>query len=525
MSETEIYDRLNELSSFFSFGRVLGYIAFSETMGIDYQLKHGQDTNSDRMLSSELNFLAGLWMQNVVLDKTWDIKFDDNFTREVYKLMDDLHSTFLKKNDLSTQYVEAFLYEGDLAYDWQYVNFAQKKYNTPCFYNVLKNDFNFDINVLNSTLSKIKSCIENQIKKRREEKKKHHEYISPINAFTIKPNIIKKKFSLEEQSVIEALTFNLGSSIDKRMNKITDFNSYIQYPIIKLPQNRGYFCVNEIAISVAMNETPFYWLLKSSIFGDNFGNIRGDIAEKLVFEVIQRRFHKDVYTHIPIKKTKSSDDVTDIDAFFAYKDTGFVFQVKSKRLTELSKRGDIKSIESDTKKAIIEAHEQGLKCIEAMLNFTEYYSLRDNGFEYVSSLSLYNICITLDAFPGISTLSFLNSYSQQKYPIIAMSLYDLDSIFYLFQPEQIVEYFKFRVECIKNGIYGISEIYYIGAFLAKVMEGCIKLNKNKIPREYALYADYIIKKSKKEFYAHKDVDCDLEELINMFQPKEPIECE
>ena len=97
MSETEIYDRLNELSSFFSFGRVLGYIAFSETMGIDYQLKHGQDTNSDRMLSSELNFLAGLWMQNVVLDKTWDIKFDDNFTREVYKLMDDLHSTFLKK--------------------------------------------------------------------------------------------------------------------------------------------------------------------------------------------------------------------------------------------------------------------------------------------------------------------------------------------------------------------------------------------------------------------------------------------
>lgn len=134
-----------------------------------------------------------------------------------------------------------------------------------------------------------------------------------------------------------------------------------------------------------------------------------------------------------------------------------------------------------------------------MLNFTEYYSLRDNGFEYVSSLSLYNICITLDAFPGISTLSFLNSYSQQKYPIIAMSLYDLDSIFYLFQPEQIVEYFKFRVECIKNGIYGISEIYYIGAFLAKVMEGCIKLNKNKIPREYALYADYIIKKVRKNF--------------------------
>ena len=150
MSETEIYDRLNELSSYFSFGRVLGYIAFFETIGIESQLKHGQDANKDRMLSSELNFLAGLWIQNVVLDKTWDITLDDDFTREVYKLMDDLHSLYLQKNDLSNQFVEVFFYEGDLAYDWQYVDFARKKYNMPLLYNVLKNEYHFDINVLTS---------------------------------------------------------------------------------------------------------------------------------------------------------------------------------------------------------------------------------------------------------------------------------------------------------------------------------------------------------------------------------------
>ena len=182
MGETEIYDRLNELSSYFSFGRVLGYIAFFETIGIDYQLKHGQDANSDRMLSSELNFLAGLWMQNVVLDKNWNITLDDDYTREVYKLMDDLHYLFLKKNDSANQFIEVFFYEGDLAYDWQYAYFAQKKYNAPHLYDVLKNDFNFDVHVLNSTLYKIKSCIEKQIVRRRDEKCKHHEYISPTNA-------------------------------------------------------------------------------------------------------------------------------------------------------------------------------------------------------------------------------------------------------------------------------------------------------------------------------------------------------
>ena len=101
--------------------------------------------------------------------------------------------------------------------------------------------YHFDINVLTSTLTKLKCCIEKQIKRRRSEKWKRHEYISPMNAFTIKPNIIKKKFSPEEQSVIKALSFGLEGQIAKRIRKITDFNSYIQYPIIELPNNRGVF--------------------------------------------------------------------------------------------------------------------------------------------------------------------------------------------------------------------------------------------------------------------------------------------
>ena len=142
-----------------------------------------------------------------------------------------------------------------------------------------------------------------------------------------------------------------------------------------------------------MNETLFYWLQDSLSFGKKLGSIRGDIAEKLVLEIVQRRFLKNVYAHIPITKTKSSNMITDIDVFFSYKNAGIVFQVKSKRLTELSKQGDAASIENDTEKAIIDAHEQGLKCVECMLNSTEYYSLRKHGLDYVKSLTLYNVCI------------------------------------------------------------------------------------------------------------------------------------
>ena len=55
---------------------------------------------------------------------------------------------------------------------------------------------------------------------------------------------------------------------------------------------------------------------------------------------------------------------------------GIVFQVKSKRLTELSKRGCVTSIKEDYQKAVTEAFNQGLKCIECLNHASEYYSLR-----------------------------------------------------------------------------------------------------------------------------------------------------
>ena len=42
MDKHEIITRLNEITSYFSFGRILGYISFFETVGIESQLKHGQ---------------------------------------------------------------------------------------------------------------------------------------------------------------------------------------------------------------------------------------------------------------------------------------------------------------------------------------------------------------------------------------------------------------------------------------------------------------------------------------------------
>lgn len=106
MDRYEIIARLNEITSFFSFGRILGYISFFETVGIERQLKHGQESNRDRLLSTEIDFLCGLWLQNVNLAKNWDIIKDEEIRKEVYGLMDDLHNLYRDSQDFGDLYSE-----------------------------------------------------------------------------------------------------------------------------------------------------------------------------------------------------------------------------------------------------------------------------------------------------------------------------------------------------------------------------------------------------------------------------------
>lgn len=525
MKREQIIARLNEITSYFSFGRLLGYISFFDTIGIDAQLKHSQKSNRERLILSEIDFLTGLWLQNVNLEKSWDICDDDNILNEVYGLMDDLHTTYTDMNNVSEMFVENFFYEGDLSYDWQYTKFAKEKYKEEPIVSILRDKYEFDVNFIDSTLSKIKHIIEEQIKRRRAEKQRTKQYMSPMNAFTIKPNAIKRNFSPQERNILKRLSIKLGDIFPSQLKSITDSNYIKQCPIIELPGERGLFIINENAIAVAMNESPYYWLAEDVSFKKKLGSLRGDIAEKIVYNIVKRRFLDTSYHHIVIKKSKSGNAITDIDVMLYHKEFGIVFQVKSKRLTELSKKGDLPSIEEDCNKAILEAFAQGSKCIDCLNKASDYYSLKKNDLSFCEKIKFINICITLDTFPGITSLSYLRNPINDEIPLIAMSIYDLDTIFYLFQADTIIEYFKFRAAFASNGIYGLNEIHYIGAFLANIRGEGVKLHDIKICREYAIYADYLIKKSKHGIYSNKDVDCDIISLMCKYRPDEPITCE
>ncbi|MGE4307770.1 hypothetical protein [Bacteroides sp.] len=495
MTKSEIIAKLNDISSYYSFGRVLGSLQFVEYIYDSGCNQSYFDSDDDWLLNQEMAFLTGLWMYNVDLAKKWDIEQDDEKACEIYSLMSALHNVY--KFDSSTPYnkqlIEIAFYEGDEGYDWQFIRFVQPKYAD--FSDFLNEQLNFDIEQVASTYYHIKKYISEQINRRRKQKYKTKEHVSFINLYTISEKHINDNFTLVERNIIDSLTFKLGADKGFEMQDIGDENIFHSKPIILLP-NKGYFIINFLNLAIALNELPFQWLMQSESLCDlKIGNSRGKAAEKITLSILTKKYKDAIFNmNIPIRKTKSSDDETDIDILHIYKENAIVFQVKSKRLTLLSKQGNIESIDNDAYQAILKAYQQGCTCIEALRKYTEFYSLRKiEGMANVNNL--YIICITLDQYPTISSISYLkmNEFMQKDIPLIAMSIYDLETAISLLSQDDFFDYIGFRADCAIRKIYGVSEMSYIGAYLYKRMYDMTYQFPAALGRNYAQYADMIVK--------------------------------
>ena len=530
-TKVEIISRLEDITSYYSFGRILGYIRFQECNQPKEQLARNLRPNSERLINSEISFLAGLWVYNVNLTKNWDIKEDTKYLLEVYHLMNELHLFYKpnKNTPFNEQLKEIAFYEGDEGYAWQFAEFATPKYNDYRFANYLLNEHNFDIQYIQSTFNKITKILSEQIRHRLQIKIKQKEYISPINAYTITKKRLHKYFTKEEQNIISSLSIRLGDPISNPIKDIADRNIFLQFPIIELPQERGFFIIDPLTLSISMNETPFYWIVESGEFNNGIlGSVRGTLAENIVSNIIHKKFSSNsIYKNLLIKKTKSTNPITDIDILLIHKKVAIIFQIKSKRLTELSKKGDWDSINNDFNDAIANAYRQGILSINSLKDYKNFYSLKNKGFNIDENTKFFNICITLDQYPTISSISLFKSseIEVKDIPLLAMSIYDLDIIFSLMSEEEIIDYICFRSEFAKLKIYGISEVYYLGAYIHDKIYGGIYLQKeNKIAREYAILIDYIVDVSRNNKNAINSIE-DIRLLLNKYPPsKTPITC-
>jgi len=289
-------------------------------------------------------------------------------------------------------------------------------------------------------------------------------YRELIELFVIRKTDFDDEISAEHLLNTFSLSYEPG--LNANFQAIGDFNLINAKPIIKLDEER-YFVPIGYLLSEAVYETPFYWMQDDENYSDKAGKNRGLTGENLAYNLLQNIFGKQrTFGSVKISSKKGQDD-TDIDVLCILGSKALCVQVKSKKLTLLSRTGNDKQLQEDFQGAAQDAYNQCLISRKRILEGqSRFFDKNHNEITLSEEIDdVYLIAITTENYPSLTHQAdvMLEKDESDPYPLIA-TVFDLeliiqylpdpyDFLYYIKQRTSLMEYFKAGEEIIFLGYH------------------------------------------------------------------------
>lgn len=286
---------------------------------------------------------------------------------------------------------------------------------------------------------------------------------------------------LNVTSFLDNFSIEANSNCNQNFNEPGDYNQINSHPIIRLSNDR-YFVPNIFLMFEALYESPFYWMLEDSGYKDELTRNRGLAGEEIVYDFLNPIFGKK-YTYKSVKvresefgvTTQKSKDLTDVDVLCVLGSKALCVQVKSKKLTQLARKGSDEYLQKDFKAAVQDAYNQGLVTRKAVLGNSAKFFDSDNNEIILSEKinDVYLMCVTTENFPALAhqVTNLLSKKQDDPYPVV-FTIFDLELIaHYLKDPYDFLYYLRQR-SSLADYFVANQEMTYLGYHLTR------KLSKN-----------------------------------------------
>lgn len=365
--------------------------------------------------------------------------------------------------------IEPVFYGGTGAYDFQYWESAQNRYSDDSKW--INDHCHFSIKdaVLTSQIAKEHS--ERKLRSLQKPNSPEDLFQQILGIFTIESKEIEVRVPTAEL-VLEKFSVEPGD-VNNNFRVPSDSNELNIRPLIKIEGK--YLLPVSFYFSKSIDESPFYWMAGDPAYKDISLTNRGSYTEKRAEEVLIKVFGKDrVFRNVKVQRkkgqgvTEKGKDFTEIDILALVGNKAIVVQAKSKKMSQLSKQGNLTNLIEDFQKAIQQAYDQGIKSRDHILS-EDAEILDSSGRPVIPEDTLndvYILIVTTDDYPFLTLQisNLLNREESQPFPL-AVNIFDLDLLAtYLPDPFDFSYYIKQRV-FLAEKIMSPSEISCLGYHL------------------------------------------------------------
>jgi hypothetical protein len=468
----------------------------------------------ERLSFQEFSFLVGLMVKHPV---DFTLPEDEKAlmvqVHKMYELFEKLHKAHndplfkklfekaeqtLTKEEADKSYTDFFgsgdfmtepiFYGGSGAYDFQYLEFAEKKYKKDQHW-IIKNK-GVDVGVMAKIAAHLKKLNEHKSMTSPKAESFANFCKITLDVFCFKQEDIDQ---FGNESAINFLSiFSLKpGSVNEGLNMPGAYNAADSHPIIKLRDNL-YFLPVGFNLTQSIYESPFYWMSADTGYKDSASIHRGETTEEIAYEILISVFGKDnVYRGVKVLKNKK-ECITDIDVLAIAGNKAVIIQAKSKKLTELSRRGNEENLRADFKEAVQKAYDQGLICRNSVIGKNNALVTSDGKELHLNEFidDAYIICLTSDHYPAVThqVEVYLQKKTEDPYPL-AMSIFDLDIlVFYLKDPFEFLYYLRQRVD-LSDYYKASSEIDLLACHLRQKLYPCPETDWELVDESFAQLID------------------------------------
>ncbi len=467
----------------------------------------------DRLNENELSWILGVMMRN---EWNLDVSPSEHSIKThiatTWELMQELHSSLLptvnphpdSENDTidpqspnlqalqdwldsGVRFTEAIFYTELGAYDFQYLDFAKRRY-------VLDSEWiEAHLGTSIETLTEIAQRVTNLLSMRANQRESKSSFVEYCHHCVSILSFSKEDIFGDAQDIADCVLKMFSCTpgdVNQNFGTIGTYNAVHSHPLIHLDHNR-YFLPLTYNFARAIYESPIYWMRNDANYYETAMSNRGSTTEGIAYDQLAKLCGPhNTFRNVKVQKGKTN--LSEIDVLAICGNKAVIIQAKSKSLTELSRQGNSGSLKKDFEAAIQTAYVQGIVCRNALLS--KNIRLKDEN-DQVFQLPIdiddaYIICLTGDHYPAVLAQCSVYLQKQPSDPFpIALSLFDLDMlIFYLNDPFEFAYYLRQR-SLFAEHFLADSELSLLGYHLCNKLSATEGFDISWVPNSYGQRID------------------------------------
>ena len=386
-SEQAVFDDLTSLCASPGYIHAVAAICFRDNMIVWTDKLTTEDTahqfSTSRLIRTEITTLTGLMMRAHIDVTLPEADVLSAYLQRTETLLREMHQVLtgplkdvissppemkspvdaLARGDVLR---EPIFYSAESAYQFQYRDLAPRKYRSDATW--LLHNKNIDLEIARDICIGIAALIDDQVSEIFHSFRAMPPAQWPLlRGFTFSCNRLARHIGQpvsKVRPIIESFSMPEGDR-NVTFTTLHAFNAAYACPLIRTGSD-DFVMLHPYGIAEALYETPFYWMCEDEAYAPEALRHRGEFTEQFAAARLRRVFGADrVFENVEILKSKGVT-LGEIDVLAIFGDHAIVLQAKSKKLTQLARKGDDHALRNDFRQAVQESVDQAFACSELL---------------------------------------------------------------------------------------------------------------------------------------------------------------